>query len=615
MGMRRIRKYSLFRRALTVLEMVLAMSIMMIVFAALLPQFRVVLNSWDTREANSEIIQNARVLLDHIEQNLSKATKITAVSDPATTTGFIEYENTDGVTYRYDVGANNYVEYGQVGDLYDLAGSVSQLQFSCYDACDLTTTITDVNSIRFVTLQTTLSNAATMGRDRTFTTQAYLRVNAMISAGPAPSFEGFTEAKAGSNTTSITIPTLGGSGNGVMMLGSWTSGLTHTAEAGSNRLLILTAHAKDNDADVDLQSVSYGGQYMTKVVEMQTQEGSDRAYVVAYVLDENGIQNASDNTFVTSWSSSPDQVGYSSVFLQNVDQSDPISFSDSNGDNKSKTISTGALSTDNGDMVIVAGTAGNTGSYSVRNGFTGAIELSIPSADGVAGYKAADGSSETPSIRHDNPLYQVIIGFVVKVAASGDVTGIEGNLLIAVVVTDGDNSFSLAPPAGEGWTQIDLDDYSSEVTLGAWWKVATASEPPSHQFTWSSSQQAYAWMMRFTGYDQNNPINALATDSGSSSTPICPSVTTTVENTMVLRLGGFDDDDITEDDPGLSGHTAITMDRSSSGSETVSGAAGYVEQSSIGSSGTANFSLHTFEEYRTITMAITPAGGGGSLRP
>ena len=32
---------------------------------------------------------------------------------------------------------------------------------------------------------------------------------------------------------------------------------------------------------------------------------------------------------------------------------------------------------------------------------------------------------------------------------------------------------------------------------------------------------------------------------------------------MILRLGAFNDDDIIIDNPGLSGHTAITMDESS----------------------------------------------------
>ncbi len=366
---------------------------------------------------------------------------------------------------------------------------------------------------------------------------------------------------------------------------------------------------------MDLQAVTYGGQSMTKVIERETQEGSNRAYVVAYILDESGIDNATSDTFSPSWSSTPDRVGYSSVFLQNVDQGDPTGPSDSYGHNSNRTISTSALSTTDGDMVILAGTAGNTGSYSVRNGFTKAIELSISSADGVTGWKSADGSSETPSIRHNNPKRQVIVGFVTKAAESDDLTGIEGELLIAAVVTDRDTESSLSPPAGEGWTEINLDDYYGYVTMGVWWKLAEASESPNHRFTWSSSQQAYAWMMRFTGHHPTVPINASSATGGNRRLPTSPSVTTTVENAVILRVGGFDDDDIRVDDPRLSGHTAITMDESNSGNGTTSGAAGYMEQSAIGDSGTAYFSLRRSEQYRAVTIAIAPSGSGGAMRP
>ncbi|MEW5995894.1 MAG: hypothetical protein AB1744_16070, partial [Candidatus Zixiibacteriota bacterium] len=139
----------------------------------------------------------------------------------------------------------------------------------------------------------------------------------------------------------------------------------------------------------------------------------------------------------------------------------------------------------------------------------------------------------------------------------------QGDLLIAVVVTDGNTSGTLAPPGGEGWTEINVGQQSGAVTLGVWWKLADASESPSHQFTWSGGgQESYAWMMRFTGHDPTSPINASATNGGSSSSPTCPSVTTTVANTMIVRIGGFDDDYINVDNTGLSGHTDITMDES-----------------------------------------------------
>src|SRR5262249_39872789 len=68
---------------------------------------------------------------------------------------------------------------------------------------------------------------------------------------------------------------------------------------------------------------------------------------------------------------------------------------------------------------ILAATNGNTGSYTVNNGFVEAIELTITSADGVAGSKPATGATETPSVTHSAPIRQSLIGFVIRSAAAG----------------------------------------------------------------------------------------------------------------------------------------------------------------------------------------------------
>jgi type II secretory pathway pseudopilin PulG len=158
------------------LEMIISLAIIAVIFAVTLPQFRNMENSWASKQATAEAIQNGRILTSYLKQNLAKAAQITAVSDPCDTTGYIEFEGNDGNTYRYEIGADNIVEFGPVGSLVDLAGPVSQLQFTCYDVQDLDTPTTTPEDIRFVRVTVTLTNTGP-GQDKTFTTAAYLRTN------------------------------------------------------------------------------------------------------------------------------------------------------------------------------------------------------------------------------------------------------------------------------------------------------------------------------------------------------------------------------------------------------------------------------------------------------
>ena len=388
---------------LTILEMVLAMAIMGIVFAVVFPQFVNIQSSWASKQANSETIQNGNVFAEQLSRCLTKAVKVTAVSSPSAANGFIEFEDSDGVNFRCDISAENLIEFGPVGSLSDLAGPVSTLRFTCYDACDLSTPLSlpiDVNTIRFIKTEATFTNPAAAGKIVTLST--YLHTNGNQTGTPVVggvAYMGFTEAKAASAVTSITIA--------------------------------------------------------------------------------------------------------------------------------------------------------------------------------------------TPAT---NP----------------------GDLLIAAVATDNKTSTSLTPPAGKGWTLISLGAQGSNVTLGVWWKLAVASESATHRFTWSGSQQAYAWMMRFTGHDSAHPINAYTTQgSGNNDNPQSSSVTPTVVNAMILRLGAFDDDDIALDTPGLAGHNVITMDKSTTGNNTVSAGAGYILQAAAAASGTSTFSLTSNEQSQVVTVAIAPVPGTG----
>ena len=178
-------------KGLTLLEMVIAIAIMAIIFSAVLPPFRNISNSWASKQGNAEVLQNGRVLVDYLNRNLAKAVRVTAVSDSSETYGYIEFEDKDGITWRCDIAANNYVEFGAVGDLSDLAGPVSSLRFTCYGLDDLDTAITDVDSIRFIRIEATMVNSSANGQDKSFTTKVYIRAGSgeTISSGTPHEFD------------------------------------------------------------------------------------------------------------------------------------------------------------------------------------------------------------------------------------------------------------------------------------------------------------------------------------------------------------------------------------------------------------------------------------------
>jgi GH35 family endo-1,4-beta-xylanase len=246
----------------------------------------------------------------------------------------------------------------------------------------------------------------------------------------------------------------------IEILGSWATSTTHAKENGNNRALIFIAHGELSGSDMNLISVTYGGQPMTKIIEINAGTGTGyRNYVVAYILNEAGVYSSSTSTFVPTWSATPESVSYASVFLSNVDQTTSVgataSFSTATG--SPNPVTTIALATNNGDMVIDAATSGNNGSYTLNNNFIEGTDQSVGTYGhtGVAGHKSATGAAETPSATFSGTLNrQVIIGLVVKAGAQVDLPPAAPTGLVAIA---GNGSASL------NWndnSEIDVNGYN-----------------------------------------------------------------------------------------------------------------------------------------------------------
>lgn len=165
------------------------------------------------------------------------------------------------------------------------------------------------------------------------------------------------------------------------------------------------------------------------------------------------------------------------------------------------------------------------------------------------------------------------------------------------------------------WDSIQIN-YQFAFSIATFYKIAVDGEPSSYIFDWLDiADAAYAFIMRFDGNDTSTPINISSLGIGLSAVPTCPSVTTTKDDCLILRIMGADDDDINVDgDPTgyPSGTTGITLDKSHAGSDSCSGGAAWSEKVGPGATGTAAFALTASEQWAGITIAIQAADAAGS---
>lgn len=164
-----------FRTALTLIEMVLALSLVSMVFLIILPQFRLLNAGWDSKEAAAEIQQNARVLQEHLYRHLASARSISALSGSGQDLGFLDFQDAAGRLYRYEVGADGYVYFGPAGELSILAGPVSRFQTAGFSLQDLVNPAADVSAVRLVRIQTTILSPSADEKNQTLDFSVYLR--------------------------------------------------------------------------------------------------------------------------------------------------------------------------------------------------------------------------------------------------------------------------------------------------------------------------------------------------------------------------------------------------------------------------------------------------------
>jgi hypothetical protein len=297
----------------------------------------------------------------------------------------------------------------------------------------------------------------------------------------------------------------------INIIGSWLTGTTHAKESGANRALIFIAHA-EYTGSMNLTGVTYGGQAMTKVLDYNYTAASSYAYAAAYILKDTGITAASSTTFTPTWSATPGASGYSSAFFSNVDQTSSIGATGTGG-STTNPVTTSALATGNGDMVIFAATCGNSGSYSPNNSFIEGTDQTMSStATGETAYKKATGAAETPSATYSSTINrQMIIGFVLKAGVPVDLppaaptgfTATAGNQIVSLNWNDNSesdmNGYNVyrSTTSGSGYIKLNgslliTSDYNDNyVTNGTtYYYVVTAVDAAGHESVNSSQVSA-----------------------------------------------------------------------------------------------------------------------------
>lgn len=207
----------------------------------------------------------------------------------------------------------------------------------------------------------------------------------------------------------------------VSRVGAWTTGLTHTVGAGTDRLLVFSVGDEDN-TDQGVDSVYYGGQSLTRIAgEVAGTTIFDRAEL--WYLDEAGITAATGNTFSLVWAvDAPDDPNYAAATYENVSQYVPVAFYDSVFTNvATPNPITITINVVQDGMAVASVTCGNTGGYTWNNGWTeGTDQGGLSSRKSTGDHaESADGTS-TASATHTGPNRQVIVAAALVKAVGCD---------------------------------------------------------------------------------------------------------------------------------------------------------------------------------------------------
>lgn len=176
---------------------------------------------------------------------------------------------------------------------------------------------------------------------------------------------------------------------------------------------------------------------------------------------------------------------------------------------------------------------------------------------------------------------------------------VSGDLLLIWVATDG----IIAHTGPAGWTDetVNLEE-GTQISGRLFSKIAGGSEPADYTVTKDITERSAGLILAI---QDNGGVDVVAGDTGpTAASATCPTVTTTVDDTLLFRLAAGDQGDATTPHTTESGYT-MTGNVGGASSASVSGQ--YKTQASAGASGTQTVGMSASQEWLAATIAIKPA--------
>lgn len=122
---------------------------------------------------------------------------------------------------------------------------------------------------------------------------------------------------------------------------------------------------------------------------------------------------------------------------------------------------------------------------------------------------------------------------------------VAGDLLYIIAMRDPTFSnpvYEFPPPSG--WTEHLLRWSDQFVQIQTMYRVADGTEGASETLTSGFSRSTVAWYLRVSGVDNSDPIGVDGTYEEDVTSIIVPSITTTIDNSLVFVLCAFDGGDM-----------------------------------------------------------------------